>query len=537
MIPNHSLAGAKVASDIEASPPLWFRISWLLLFTVAVVLFLVVVGDRDYRSNISFAILIVVLLAIACSAYLYVRGWYETRKDAHATEREFTSVCQHALDAILILDNQAKCVDANPAAFALLGAPPPTLIGHSFTQFHEDRFCFDRQWHAFLEQGYHRGQFRLLRANRTRVIVHYTAAANYVPGRHVLILCDITERVEAQDSLRKSNERIQQISDNIHEIAWMMDAATKQILQVNRAYETITGRPLESIASNPSSYTELIHPADRVQVLLKLEDAVHSGHLDEEFRILRPDGEVRWVWVKASPVPNDGSVIRQLVGTAQDITAKKLADAKIAEHLAAAEAARDQADAARAEAEALRKATLALTQNLRMDAVLDTFLRCLREIVPYDSASVLLTEAEGRLFVAREAPPASENKLVVTLEPRENALLEQALQTKKSVHVHDTQEELGWHAIRGFASIRCWIGVPLITSDSVLGLLSVGSARPRALTNDHFRRAKSLAIPAAVAIQNARLYEWAEIYAAERQGLLEQAALTRKMGNNRASSS
>jgi len=53
-------------------------------------------------------------------------------------------------------------------------------------------------------------------------------------------------------------------------------------------------------------------------------------------------------------------------------------------------------------------------------------------------------------------------------------------------------------------------------------LLSIGSASPRTLTTEHFRRAKSLAIPAAIAIQNARLYEWAEIYAAERQQLLKQ---------------
>ena len=91
--------------------------------------------------------------------------------------------------------------------------------------------------------------------------------------------------------------------------------------------------------------------------------------------------------------------IRWLVGTAQDVTARKIAEELVADHLAAAEAAR-------AEAEALRKATLALTQNLRMDAVLDTLLRYLFEIVPYDSASVILTEEDSRLFVAREAPPA-----------------------------------------------------------------------------------------------------------------------------------
>jgi transcriptional regulator with GAF, ATPase, and Fis domain len=262
-------------------------------------------------------------------------------------------------------------------------------------------------------------------------------------------------------------------------------------------------------------------------VLAKLEEAMHTGLLNEEFRILRPDGQVRWVWVNGVPVRDDAGTIREMVGSALDITARKLAEGQVARHLATAEAAREQSEASRAEAEALRRATLALTQNLAMDAVLDTLLRCLREVVPYDSASVILTETDGRLFVARESPPAPANRPVVTLETNQSALAQRVLLLKKSVHIADTREETEWRDIKPLANIRCWIGVPLIVSDSILGLLSIGNTRSRTFTTEHFRRAKSLAIPAAVAIHNARLYEWAEIYAAERQSLLKRADASR----------
>jgi PAS domain S-box-containing protein len=396
------------------------------------------------------------------------------------------------------------------------------LIGHSFAQFYEDQQLFERQWRSFRERRHQRRHAEALCANGTKVIVNY-AAANYLPGRHVIILCDITERVEAQGSLGESRERLQQISDYIHEVVWMMDAPTRKLLLVNRAYETITGRSLESVIADPSSYLELIHPADRAHVLAKLEGAVHSAHFDEEFRILRQDGEIRWVWVKANPLPHEGPAIRKLVGTAQDITAKKLADAQVAAHLRAAETARDQADTARAEAEALRKATLVLTQNLRMDAVLDTLLLCVREIIPYDSATVILAETDGRLFVARESPPAPSGRSIFTIDSSQDAVLQRVLLTKKNVHLPDTREDESWHESRALEKIGSWIAVPLVASDSVLGMLSIGCSLPRTLTTEHFRRAKSLAIPAAIAIQNARLYEWAEIYAAERQQLLKQA--------------
>ena len=74
--------------------------------------------------------------------------------------------------------------------------------------------------------------------------------------------------------------------------------------------------------------------------------------------------------------------------------------------------------------------------------------------------------------------------------------------------------------------VRSWICVPLVASterppsERVLGLLSVGHSRPCAFTTEHFRVAQSLAISAAVAIQNARLYERAEIYAAELEAMI-----------------
>jgi PAS domain S-box-containing protein len=523
MLSKNRSSVTRSISDPVASVPLWLLVSNLFLCTVAVVLLLIVLGNRVYGSHLSLIALVVGLLALACSVVLHLHLWHEGQKQAYDTERELEAVFEHALDAIAILDDDALCVDANPAAFAILGAPRSVLVGHSFAQFHEDQQEFDRLWRIFLERKHHKGHARLVRANGSRVFVHYTLEADYVPGRHVMILCDTTERVEALDSLREREELLQQISDNIREIVWTLDARTKEVLYVNGAYESITGRSAASILRHPSSYAEIIHPLDRGTVLAKLEDAVHTGHFEEEFRILRPDGKVRWVGVSASPVRRGDQIVR-LVGSVQDITARKIADGLVALHLAEAEQARQQADDARAETEALHKATLTLTQDLRMDAVLDTLLQTLFQIVPYDTASVILTEEEGRdrLFVAREAPPSPAGRTIVTMHTGENRLLQRVLLLKKSVHLDDTHEETDWRENKALRNVRSWIAVPLAVSDNVLGLLSIGKTEPRAFSPEHFRMAKSLAIPAAVAIHNARLYEWAQIYANERQTLLKK---------------
>jgi PAS domain S-box-containing protein len=507
--------------------PTWFLVSSLVLTAVAISLLLVSLGSRVYVTGLSRAVFFAALFALGCTVFLHLSFFFQQERDhkqtattLYETDREFRSIFEHALDAIIILDSECICRDANPAALMLLGVPRAGLIGCSFAEFHSDRPKFERDWHAFLEQNYRRGQTALRRADGSKLFVYYTAAANYLPGRHVVILCDATERVLAQASLEESQQHFRQMAENIQEIFWMVDAANKEVLYLNPAYEAITGRSVASLLDNPSSYSDLIHATDRVHVLAKLEAATHSGQFNEQFRILRPDGEVRWLWVKAFPVRDKDGAIHRLVGTAQDVTARKSADVQAAEHLVAAEAART-------EAEALRKATLALTQNLRMDAVLDTLLGCLLELVPYESANIILTEADSRLFIAREAPCAPGNNRVMTLELKQSVFLERVLMSRKSLLLPDTRDEPEWSEITALKHVRCWLGVPLITSDCVLGLLSIGSTHARRFTPEHLRLAKSLALPAAVAIHNARLYQWAEIYAAERHGLLKQADLKR----------
>jgi len=502
--------------------PLWFQISSRFLLLLTAGLLLLSLGNRVYASNLLVAAFALVLLAQGCAGFLYAYVWFEERKRAHDTKCELSSIYRHVLDAILLLDDGGVCLDANPAAFAILGAPPAVLVGHSFSQFFPNPRTFEAQWPHFLEQSVPNRQTELVRYNGSKAIVKFTVNANYLPGRHALILCDITERVEAQHFAREMQSLYQRMADSIDEIYWLLDASTKKVIAVNRAYETVTGRSLESLAADPSSYVDLIHPGDRARVLAKLEMAVPSGRFDEEFRIVRPDGEVRWIWGKGFQVLPSSRADPQLCGTALDITAKKLAEAQVAEHLAAAEMARAEAERAGAEAEALRKATLALTQNLRMDAVLDTLLETLSTIIPYDTATVLLTEEEERLFVARERSPLAEPASVVTIDVKEHPFLERALVLRRPLYVPDTEEAADWREGKLLAGIRSWIGLPLVVSESVVGVLSVGSRQSAAFTTQHFRLAKLLAIPAAVAIHNARLYEWAQIYAVERRTLLKK---------------
>ena len=325
--------------------------------------------------------------------------------------------------------------------------------------------------------------------------------------RQAVNVLDTTEA-----SLQESEERFRQMADNIQEIFWMIDARTRKTLYVNPAFETITGRSLATLQENPLSYEEIIHPEDRVQVLFKLEQATQGGDFDEHFRIVVSDGEVRWVWARGFPVRDDRGKIRRLVGTVLNVTRQKQAEEEVTRNLALAKSAW-------AEADAMRVATLALTQDLRMDNVLDTLLRSLSELVPYESAQILFLESDSRLFVARYAPRpvaiGQTSERPVTVDAVEFPLVQRVLMSQRACSLSDTEQEQDWHPLENFGRVRSWLCVPLIASHQTLGLFSLGHSAPHSFTEEHLRLAKSIAIPAAAAIQNARLFECAKIYGAE----------------------
>jgi PAS domain S-box-containing protein len=507
--------------------PQWLRWCSITTLVSSVGLLCVSLLASNYHTIFAASLVPSLLVALSFAVFLNIYSLWHLRREHREADRafrcadcEFSSVFKNVLDGILILDDEGNCLDGNAAAASLLRFSQTELIGQNVCRFFEDTASFTQRWRVFLQSNYHRGRVELLAGDGTRLFVNFTVAANYLPGRHVFILCDATERTRAERSLQKSEERFQHMANNIQEIFWMMDAATKEVIYVNQAYVMLTGRTIESLYQNPSSYREIIHPEDRIRVLSKLQEVVSSGSFDEEFRFIHASSTVRWIWVKAFPVRENG-VTPWLVGTAQDITSRKQAEMQISKHL-------DAAEAARAEAEALRRSTLALSQNLAMDSVLDTLLQCILDLIPFETGTVLFAEGGSDLMVAREAPRLLAKQEGLTLNASESISLQRILFEHKPVLVTDTAEEPEWTNVRPLDRVRSWLGIPLIAAGRVLGILSLGTSAPGAFTAEHLRLGKSLAIPAAVAIQNARVHERAAIYAAELEVRLQQLHATQK---------
>jgi PAS domain S-box-containing protein len=136
--------------------------------------------------------------------------------------------------------------------------------------------------------------------------------------------CSRQEQRNAAAALRESETRFRQLAENIHDVFWLADLNSKELLYVSPAYEDIWGRSCANLYVSPQSWVDAIHPEDRERVFEAVTTKQVLGTYDEEYRIVRPDGSHRWIRDRAYPIKNAVGEIVRMVGVAKDITARKL---------------------------------------------------------------------------------------------------------------------------------------------------------------------------------------------------------------------
>jgi PAS domain S-box-containing protein len=125
-------------------------------------------------------------------------------------ESKFRAIFDSTLDGILIADDFGRYIDANPAACNLMGMRRERIIGRAIEDFSDPQRRDEtrKTWRLFLERGNQMGFFRIYRPDGSTRHVEYIAKANVLPHQHLSILRDITERNQAELSLRTSEDRL-----------------------------------------------------------------------------------------------------------------------------------------------------------------------------------------------------------------------------------------------------------------------------------------------------------------------------------------
>jgi len=249
------------------------------------------------------------------------------------TQRTLTALVAHSSDLIgySSLDGQVRFF--NPAGRRLHGIPTdfdldaePIQVERLFSQ--DSLAQMETVLPSLLRGESWTGEINLVHLP-TGQFVPCEATAFMIPapqsGEPMYLAAaarDLSARNRAADALKQSEERFRLLVDNIREVLWMTDLTKGEIAYISPGYEAIWGRTCESLYAQPREWIDAIHPDDRERVLqAALRQA--KGTYDESYRIVRPDGTIRWIRDVAFPVRDESGTVTLIVGVAEDITERR----------------------------------------------------------------------------------------------------------------------------------------------------------------------------------------------------------------------
>jgi PAS domain S-box-containing protein len=256
---------------------------------------------------------------------------YRAEQEAERIRSRLEAITTNSNDAIVAIDSDSTIRFANAAVEKLFGYLPDELIGEPLTNIIPPRYREEHldgmqrflqtgeraiDWNAIEFPAQHRD------GHEIPVSVSFNEFEEGGQRRFVGIVRDISDRVRIEEELREREGRFRQMAENIQEVVWMSDPNKEELFYANPAYEEVWGYSVEELYDDATTLFDAIHAEDRDRIENALTTQTTDGY-DEEYRVVRPDGEIRWVRDRAVPVENDAGEVYRIVGIASDITELK----------------------------------------------------------------------------------------------------------------------------------------------------------------------------------------------------------------------
>jgi len=142
---------------------------------------------------------------------------------------------------------------------------------------------------------------------------------------------EIGDRRQTEEQLRKTMQQLRQLAENISDAFWMRDPEETRMVYVSPAYEKIWGRSCKKLYQSPHAWLEAVHPEDREAVAQAMLTKQTTGEYNQEYRIFRPDGTLRWIRDRAFPIRDGSGKVIRIVGIAEDVTDRRRLEREILE--------------------------------------------------------------------------------------------------------------------------------------------------------------------------------------------------------------
>ncbi len=252
--------------------------------------------------------------------------------DIHALDDNCFWLLDAVPDATLVVDAEGRIFYSNTLAQELFGYTRDELNGLAVENLLPQRFreahVRHRQAYGFSSQRRIMGSGGELYGQRKDgseicVDIALSPIATARGRMSMTTIRDVSLRTQAMQELREREDHLEHVVDSLQDVVWSISSAGDRVLYVNPAWERVFGRSLEELQRNPGLWLDTIHAEDRELAKASLAALLADDHLDLEYRIVRPDGTIRWVSDHAVLVRDAKGEPLRIDGVGRDITRRK----------------------------------------------------------------------------------------------------------------------------------------------------------------------------------------------------------------------
>ncbi|OUL18449.1 GGDEF domain-containing protein [Nostoc sp. RF31YmG] len=253
-------------------------------------------------------------------------------------EEQYRRIVETATEGIWVLDENNQTSFVNQQMATMLGYTTDQMLGATLFSFMDAegveiaKTKLERRHQGINET--HDFKFRCQDGSDLWAIVScapmFDEQGNYagVLG----MITNITDRKQAEAALQESKQRLDGILCSLEDVVWSISADTFETLYLNPAVLKIYGRPASEFFDNLNLWFEVIHPEDQQRVQAAIQPLFLAGNQELEYRIIRPDGQVRWLLNRSHLTYNTSGQPVRIEGIATDITERKQMEEKLVRH-------------------------------------------------------------------------------------------------------------------------------------------------------------------------------------------------------------
>ncbi|MFB2975681.1 PAS domain S-box protein [Microseira sp. BLCC-F43] len=285
-------------------------------------------SEASFRNTVlmkivGFGISFGLLLAVYLLLHRQIRKRQQAEEIWRESEQRYRNLFEFHPHPLWVYDQETlACLAVNEAAIKHYGYSQAEFLAMTIKDIYLDSDVQKLTWSAKLA-----GVWQHQKRDGTVIDVEISSHELAFAGRQarLMLALNITEEKQAQEAIKVSEEKFRQIAENIHEVFWMMDTNLNHLLYVNPAYEKIWGRDCESLYANPKSFLDGVHLEDKARVMENIAENLTKEY-EIEYRIVRPDGAIRWISDRCFPIQNSAGEVYRRIGVVRDITERKRAE-------------------------------------------------------------------------------------------------------------------------------------------------------------------------------------------------------------------